>query len=150
MNCFTFLKMSSLKANLQEVYEILKAKQPEDAHKINEYDCETHIDDYSQLGYWKNKLLPPDVNGYNKWYGDNVQYYHKGVVILLPTYYSFRNWSRCYSRKQLTEIILNPDNYEFHNDGMQTTNTGICTQWDAEIKSLDEYFSYLIGRGYCL
>ena len=143
--------MSIIKANLKEVYEVLKAKQPENAHKIIEYDCETHIDDYSHLDYWTNKLLPStNVNAYNKWFGDNVQRYHKGVVILLPTYYSFKNCERHYNRQQLTDIILNPDYYEFHNNGTQTTDSGVCTQNNAEIENLDEYFSYLIGRGYYL
>lgn len=142
--------MSIIKDNLKEVYEVLKAKQSENAHIIIEYDCETHIDDYSHLGYWKNKLLPSNVNLYNKWFGDNVQHYHKGVVILLPTYYSFKNCERRYNRQQLTDIILNPDNYEFHNNGRQTTNSGVCTQNDAEIENLNEYFNYLISRGYYL
>ena len=142
--------MNSIKDNLKEVYEVLKAKQPADAHKIYKHEVQNHTYDYSRLGYWKNRLLPTNVNLYNKWFGDNVQNEHKGVVILLPTYYSFRNWFRCYNRQQLIDIILNPDNYEFHNDGIQTTNTGICIQNDAEIKDLNEYFNYLIKRGYCL
>jgi len=137
-----------LSNELYNIYNILVTKQPSDGHKIYTYDCETHIDDYSNLGYWINKKLPSNINLYNKWFGDNVQHLHKGTVILLPTCYSYKNYLHKYSLQELKEIIINPDNYEFHNDGVQSTNSGIYIDPNAEITSFDEYANYLIGRGH--
>ena len=145
--CLKVSKMASLSVELKHIYDILEAKQSPDAHSISVIDCESHVEDYSKLGYWKNRLLPPDVNLYNKWFGDNVQYCHKGVAILLPTSTGFKKFYRGFTRQELSDIILNPDNYIFVNDGMQSTSSGVCCQWDAEILSLDGYINYLIERG---
>ena len=143
-------KMASLSVELKLVYDTLAAKQSKNAHSPCVIDCETHFEDYSKLGYWKNRLLPPDVNLYNKWFGDNVQNCHNGVAILLPTFYSFKKFYRSFTRQELIDIILNPENYIFVNDGVQTTTSGVCCQWDAEIFSLNWYIHYLIKCGLCL
>ena len=142
-----FFKMdSSLSAELTNIYNILKVKQFLSPKKLFSPYCLNN----APVGYWMNKLLPPNVKEYNKWFGDNVQNCHNGVVILLPTFFSFSKFYRSFTYQELVNIILNPDNYVFVSNDVNTTNIDICCQWDAEVLSLNGYINYLVERGLSL
>ena len=97
-------------------------------------------------GYWMNKLLPPDVKEFNKWFGDDVEHSNNGVVVLLPTSYSFSRYYHKFNNLELKLIIVSSDNYIFVRNETQPT-IPICCQWDAEVLSLNNYIQYLKDRG---
>ena len=137
----------SLSAEFTVIYNILKAKQFENANCNHTfYGCSPYSSNILS-GYWMNKLLPSDVKEYNKWFGDNIHNCQNGVLILLPTFTSFKKFYRNFTRQELINIILNPDNYVFVSNGKHITISGINCQWDAEVLSLNNYIHYLVERG---
>ena len=78
-------------------------------------------------------------------FGDNVQRCYNGVGVLIPTFSGFMKFYRCFTQKELKDIILNPDNYVFIQIDVQSS-IPYC-QWDAEVQSVENYIQYLKDHG---